>query len=298
MDFSKYIGQETIKPLITKEVEHSIKTNTQLRHIGFYGQPGIGKTSLAKLIAENAGYIFHPMTGGKEWTEVKVSSFLLSLSVKGYNKNGTPSPGCDRHLIFIDEVHRIPSGAFEAWYKPLEECHIDKGGSESWLPFFTMVAATTDPTLLPKPFRDRIDLPLVLKSYSIPELQKIVQAKVSLSSDEALEVAKRARGVARVAVKMATSVKIHGVEYFDRLGIDDRGLNDLDRAYLKALETGTKSLTTLAATIGQTPEVLTSLIEPYLKELGLIEISGRGRNLTGSGSRGRRATDELLDLYT
>jgi Holliday junction DNA helicase RuvB len=292
-----YVGQTKIKPLIATEISHALTTKEQLRHMGFFGSAGVGKTTLSKIIADMAGYTFHPLTGGKEWTEARTSAFLMNLSTEGYDKRGRPSQNPDRHLLFIDEVHLIPTTSFEVWYKPMEECHLDKAGAESWLPFFTVIVATTDPHKIPKPFRDRLALPLVLEPYSVDELKQIILAKSDLSDDVAYQVARRARGIARTALNMAKSVSIHGLGLFERLGIDDNGLTSIDRDYLACLATGTKSLSTIASTIGQPNDVIEGIIEPYLKRLGMIEISGRGRTLTGSGTRGRRGNDkELLSL--
>ena len=256
MNLDSYVGQSKIKPLIATEISHALTTGEQLRHMGFFGSAGVGKTTLSKIIATMAGYTFHPLTGGKEWTESKTSAFLMNLSTSGYDNKGRPSKDAARHLLFIDEVHLLPSNSFEVWYKPMEECHLDKGGAESWLPFFTVIVATTDPHKLPKPFRDMLALPLVLEPYTGEELKLIILGRYKLSEDEAYQVARRARGIARTALNMAKSVGIHGLGLFDRLGIDENGLTPIDRDYLACLATGTKSLSTIASTIGQPTAVI------------------------------------------
>lgn len=282
-----FVGQNRYKPLIRNEME---KAKPVFRHTLLLGPAGVGKTTLASIIAEGTKSRLTKLTGGKEWTAKKMQSLLLNLSVEGYASNGVPEHGAARHVLFIDEIHALSLDTLEVLYVPMEDYQIDHGGHTSWLPFFTLIGATTEADGVPVPLRDRCPNQYMLETYTVPEIEQIVKAQFpKLENASIQEIAKRARGVARIAIGMAQSVEINGLQFFEAMGIDADGLTPMDREYLEALKTGTKSLGTLAAMLRTTASTLSSFVEPYLVATGRIEISGRGRALVNSGNSGRGA---------
>ena len=279
----EFIGQEAIVKFLEREILHAKKSNIPLPHCLFTGNPGMGKSTFSKLIANELGYELKSYTADKTWTPDVVFNELMSLDITGYSKDGIPGRNAKRYVIYMDEVHNLPS--FDAWYTPLQDREIySSRGVVSWLPQFTFIGATTEPTL-PKPFIDRLPLNFRFLPYSNEDLVKIIRNTYkNISTVDAMAIAVRSRHTARIALTYAERYNIHkGLSFFDIWGIDDRGLTQQDRDYLNALREYNRplSLSTISALIGVDKRGIERM-EPYLKELGLIVVTAKGRMLCES----------------
>lgn len=294
-NLKSYVGQSRIKALIDAE----LKGGAFPRHILLYGLPGLGKTSLAGVVAHEAGIRFINWKASREMTPRKLTGDLFQLSVNGYDAGGQPvGPACDKYLVFIDEIHDLPS--FEVLYTALEDRTLnpDPHGKVSWLPLICFVVATTNPNALPKPFRDRFPLKFRLDPYTAGDLVDMIGSHFgsSVPKKTAREIATRSRGNARDCINYTESVLRHGLEYFDLMEIDAAGLTALDRAVLDALRSAGRplSLNTLAAMVREDPATVRDVVEPALLTAGLMEITSRGRQAVGlnyGGSRGAVITE-------
>lgn len=284
--FKELIGQSRVVELAKKEVK-----TRRPRHTLLYGPPGLGKTTLAGIMAREAGLTFVQLQAGALLTPKKVAATLMDLDITGYDRDGRPGPEAKRYLVLVDEVHKLQD--FDQWHPILSggELTPDPHGGTSWLPALTVVAATNYPNLLPEPFKSRFPLTLRMEPYTIDDLVKIIKRRYPNVGDPK-DIAERSRGSARLALQYAETVSLHGPGAFDSLEIDTVGLNPLDRAVLAALKRAGRplSLTTLAAMVQEDPKVIRAEVEPFLLRLGLIAITPKGRELVSSmptGSRGR-----------
>lgn len=279
---AEYIGQEKLKTLIRAEISAAQRTGFPMAHTLLKGISGVGKSTLARAIAGELKYrmIEFPSPDGLSFKEVQ--RLLLGLSTEGYQSDGRPLPGAVTHLLFIDECHRMP--CFEVWYEPMTDCHVTVTGAKSWLPYFSLVCATTEPELLPDAFKRRL-LEYELQPYTEGELAQIVEGSFP-GFDHADEVAKRARGSAGFAIKYAQRV-LHfgGPEFFAAAEIDERGLTRTDRAYIEILRNnaGAMALSTIAARLQMSPETVRKTVEPFLVSIGELEITEKGRVLSTPG---------------
>lgn len=277
-----YVGQKRVKSILELE----LRNGGQPRHTLVYGRQGLGKTSLSLCLANDADLRFVHWQATAAMTARTLAQALYDLPVTGYAKDGTPGPDAVKYCLFLDEVHSMNSAAFEVLYSPLEDRELrpDPNGGVSWLPIFTMVAATTDPNQLPGPFADRFPLKLRLDPYSAEDLAEMVRAKFpALDGPDAMEVAKRSKGSARQAVDYAESVVRHGLEIFELYEVDSEGWTPLDRAVIAALRKANRplSLNTLAAMVRENPATIRDVVEPALLSAGLMEIGARGRSAVG-----------------
>lgn len=278
-----YVGQERAKKLLLPELK-----SKELRNVLLMGGPGLGKTTLAQIIARAAGRAFIALPA--DATPAAQIDALLKLPIDGYTRSGQATEKAERYVVFLDEAHTVQGP--ERWlYSAMEDGEVPHGSGVSWIPQCTFVLATTDVAAIKKPLRDRCPVQLYLEPYVAGELQQIVLGRFSMSKSAASEIAKRSRGTARLAINYAQSVLNYGgLEWFDAAGIDEEGLTVLDRKYLDALyrANGSLSLASLAATLCEQPRTLTELVEPFLLQLGRIEVTGKGRKLTVT-ERGARA---------
>jgi len=290
---SEYIGQTMIKKHLQVALDSAKIRNTNVEHILFYGPPGLGKTTLAMLIAAETGAQLRHTSGPAIDKPADMLSVLTSLQAGD--------------ILFIDEIHRLKPVIEEILYSAMEDYQVDIMVG-SWpgatsvkmdLPKFTLVGATTRLSSLSHPLRDRFWNVWKMDLYEDADLAKIVErtAKilgVELWNDEAHEVAKRSRGTPRIANRLTKIVRDYHTlgklsdlkSLFREIHIDDYGLDDIDRQILKLLwESNGNALgiNTLAAMVGEEAGTIEDVIEPFLIKIGLIERTPRGRVITMKG---------------
>ena len=298
---SDYIGQEKLKEMLSIYIEAAKKRKQSLDHCLFYGPPGLGKTTISNIIANELGVNCKITSGPAIEKPGEMAAILNSLS--------------EGDVLFVDEIHRLNRQVEEVLYPAMEDFAIDVLlGKESStrslrleLPHFTLIGATTRAGLLSAPLRDRFGIISKLEFYKKEELTKIVlrSAKVlsvPIEEDGAKSIAMRSRGTPRLANRLLrrirdfADVKYEGVitrevaeESLDLLNVDKLGLEQNDRAYLTAIvdkySGGPVGLETLAVSLGEDSGTVEDMIEPYLLLQGLIDRTKRGRVATESAYR-------------
>ena len=298
---SDYIGQEKLKEMLSIYIEAAKKRKQSLDHCLFYGPPGLGKTTISNIIANELGVNCKITSGPAIEKPGEMAAILNSLS--------------EGDVLFVDEIHRLNRQVEEVLYPAMEDFAIDVLlGKESStrslrleLPHFTLIGATTRAGLLSAPLRDRFGIISKLEFYKKEELTKIVlrSAKVlsvPIEEDGAKSIAMRSRGTPRLANRLLrrirdfADVKYEGVitkevaeESLDLLNVDKLGLDQNDRAYLTAIvdkySGGPVGLETLAISLGEDSGTVEDMIEPYLLLQGLIDRTKRGRVATESAYR-------------
>ena len=298
---SDYIGQEKLKEMLSIYIEAAKKRKQSLDHCLFYGPPGLGKTTISNIIANELGVNCKITSGPAIEKPGEMAAILNSLS--------------EGDVLFVDEIHRLNRQVEEVLYPAMEDFAIDvllgkKSSTRSLrleLPHFTLIGATTRAGLLSAPLRDRFGIISKLEFYKKEELTKIVlrSAKVlsvPIEEDGAKSIAMRSRGTPRLANRLLrrirdfADVKYEGVitkevaeESLDLLNVDKLGLDQNDRAYLTAIvdkySGGPVGLETLAVSLGEDSGTVEDMIEPYLLLQGLIDRTKRGRVATESAYR-------------
>jgi holliday junction DNA helicase RuvB len=289
----EFVGQAPVKANLKVFIDAARARGDALDHVLLFGPPGLGKTTLAQIVARELGVNFRATSGPILAKAGDLAAILTNLE--------------PRDVLFIDEVHRLPPAVEEILYPAMEDHVLDliigEGPSARSVRIdlapFTLVAATTRAGLLATPLRDRFGIPLRLEFYTPAELQHVLghaarKMGAPLSVDGAQEIAARSRGTPRVAGRLLRRVRDFaegaGAEQIDRgfaaralarLEVDEAGLDGLDRRYLQALiETyggGPAGVETLAAALAEARDSVEDVIEPYLLQQGFIMRTPRGR---------------------
>ena len=308
--FDEYIGQEKAKRNMMVYIKAALGRGEPLDHALFYGQPGLGKTTLSGIIAAAMGARMKTTAGPAIERPGDMAAILNDLA--------------EGDFLFIDEIHRLPRNVEEILYPAMEDCALDivigKGpGARSIrldLPRFTLVGATTRIGLLTAPLRDRFGVVCHLEPYSAGELARIVARSAGVLAADvtesgAEEIARRARGTPRIANRLLRRVRDFAeVEHdgvitgevarasLDRMEIDPMGLDAVDKKILRSLMDkfggGPVGLETLAASIDEEPGTIEDVAEPYLLQLGFVQRTPRGRVATqlAYGHMGRAAVPD------
>ncbi|MBQ7868609.1 MAG: Holliday junction branch migration DNA helicase RuvB [Clostridia bacterium] len=291
-----YIGQENVKQNLSISIEAALKRHEPLDHLLLYGPPGLGKTTLAGIIAAEMGQNIRITSGPAIEKAGDLASILTNLA--------------DGDVLFIDEIHRLSRSVEEVLYPAMEDYALDimigKGPTARSirldLPRFTLVGATTRAGLLSAPLRDRFGIIFRLEMYAPEELAMIVRRSagilnVKAEDDGILEIARRSRGTPRLANRMLRRVRdfaqIRGGgiitrevarQALDMQGVDDLGLDQLDRTMLSTMMDkfagGPVGLETLSAMTGEDASTIEDVYEPYLMQLGFMMRTPRGRVVT------------------
>src|SRR6185436_5334632 len=286
----EFIGQEQARANLRVFIQAARGRGDALDHVLFAGPPGLGKTTLAQILARELGVGFRATSGPVIARAGDLAALLTNLE--------------PRDVLFIDEIHRLAPAVEEILYPAMEDYHLDiiigEGPSARSVRIdlspFTLVGATTRAGLLGTPLRDRFGIPVRLEFYSPAELLGVVtraagKLGAAITDEGAVEIAKRARGTPRVAVRLLRRVRdFAGDEAIDakladralkRLEVDSDGLDMQDRRYLHALvETysgGPVGVETLAAALAEARDALEDVIEPYLMQQGFVMRTPRGR---------------------
>lgn len=291
-----YIGQEKIKENLKIYIEAAKMRGESLDHVLLYGPPGLGKTTLSNIIAEEMGVNIRVTSGPAIEKQGDLAALLTNLS--------------EGDVLFIDEIHRLSRSVEEILYPAMEDHALDiiigKGPAARSiridLPSFTLIGATTRAGQLTTPLRDRFGVMLKLELYTPEELATIVirSAKIlgfAITDNGAREIASRSRGTPRIANRLLKRVRdfaqVNGKETIDadianlaleRLEVDRLGLDNTDRRMMETIikfyDGGPVGLETLAATVGEEAVTLEDVYEPYLLQIGFLSRTPRGRCVT------------------
>lgn len=291
-----FVGQRTLCQNLRVFVNAARDRQEAMDHVLLFGPPGLGKTTLAQIVAKELGVNFRPTSGPMISKSGDLAAILTNLE--------------PRDVLFIDEIHRLNPAVEEVLYSAMEDYQLDIVIGEGPaarsvridLPPFTLIGATTRSGLLSTPLRDRFGIPMHLSFYETDDLQKIVERNarllnMNMTTEGAHEIAKRSRGTPRIAGRLLRRVRDFAgnesitAELADkaltRLEVDKQGLDAIDRRYLRCIAEkyagGPVGADTLSAALSEERDTLEEVIEPYLMQLGLVMRTPRGRMLSPLG---------------
>jgi holliday junction DNA helicase RuvB len=293
---SEFIGQQQARANLGVFIAAARARQEALDHVLLVGPPGLGKTTLAQIVARELGVNFRATSGPVIVKAGDLAALLTNLE--------------NRDVLFIDEIHRLNPAVEEILYPAMEDFQLDliigQGPAARSVKIdlsrFTLIGATTRAGLLTTPLRDRFGIPIRLNFYTQPELELIVSRGarvmgIEITVDGADEIARRARGTPRIAGRLLRRVRdfvdVAGVRAIDRaaadralaaLEVDEAGLDAMDRRYLSSIAVsyggGPVGVETLAAALGEPRDAIEDIIEPFLIQRGLLQRTPRGRLLT------------------
>jgi Holliday junction DNA helicase RuvB len=294
-----FVGQKAARENLRVFIAAAKSRGDALDHVLFFGPPGLGKTTLAQIIARELGVGFRATSGPVIAKSGDLAALLTNLE--------------DGDVLFIDEIHRLNPAVEEILYPAMEDRALDlmigEGPSARSvridLPKFTLVGATTRQGLITTPLRDRFGIPVRLSFYTVEELEQVVRRAarllgLALTDDGAREIARRSRGTPRIAGRLLRRVRdfAHAAGHSEvaaadadaaltRMEVDALGLDAMDRRYLTMIadiyKGGPVGVETLAAGLSEPRDTIEEVIEPYLIQLGLVARTARGRCLNGRG---------------
>ncbi|MEA0971532.1 Holliday junction ATP-dependent DNA helicase RuvB [Candidatus Megaera venefica] len=293
---NEFVGQEHIKSNLSIFIKAAQNRNEPLDHTLFYGPPGLGKTSLAHIIAKEMGVNFKATSGPTLSKAADLAAILTNLQ--------------ENDVLFIDEIHRLNTNIEEILYPAMEDFFLDiiigEGPAARSvridLPRFTLIGATTRLGLISNPLRDRFGIPLRLNFYKVEELVKVINRAANLlntkiTKDGAQEIAQRSRGTPRIALRLLKRIRdfasvenrpeidaVLADSALTRLEVDKAGLDSNDYRYLKFIvdnyNGGPVGVETIASALSEQRDAIEETIEPYLIQIGLLQRTPRGRVIT------------------
>jgi holliday junction DNA helicase RuvB len=308
---SEFVGQQQARSNLAVFIEAARTRREALDHVLFVGPPGLGKTTLAQIVARELGVNFRATSGPVIAKAGDLAALLTNLE--------------ERDVLFIDEIHRLNPAVEEILYPAMEDFQLDLIIGEGPaarsvkidLSRFTLIGATTRAGLLTNPLRDRFGIPVRLNFYSEPELEEIVERGarvlgIGMTADGANEIARRARGTPRIAGRLLRRVRdfalVAGATTIDRpaadralveLEVDAAGLDAMDRRYLTTIAEnyggGPVGIETIAAALSEPRDAIEEIIEPFLIQKGFIQRTPRGRLLTSHAFRHLGLTEPARD---